>query len=85
MRETIRLIDESVKVMTPKTKQREVLRITSNLPEVYSKYFYTANEADPMQKKPFSLNKNQKELNKDPNSQTQTSKFKKSPRGTDNM
>ena len=85
MRETIRLIDESVKVMTPKTKQREVLRITSNLPEVYSKYFYTANETDPMQKKPFSLNKNQKELNKDPNSQTQTSKFKKSPRGTDNM
>ena len=83
MRETIRLIDESVKVMTPNTKQREVMRITSNLPEVYSKYFYQGEEQDSMQKKPFSLNKTQKELNKGPN--TQTNKFQKTPRGTDNM
>ena len=84
MRETIRLIDESVKVMTPKTKQREVMRITSNLPEVYSKYFYATDDKGPLQKKPFSLNKTQKEFNKDPN-QTTTSKFMKTPRGTNNM
>lgn len=27
--------------MTPKTRQREIKRITSNLPEVYNRYFMT--------------------------------------------
>lgn len=27
--------------MTPRTRQREIKRITSNLPEVYNRYFFT--------------------------------------------
>ena len=30
--------------MTPKTKQREIKRITSNLPEVYNRYFFNADK-----------------------------------------
>lgn len=41
MNETFKSISDAAKVMTPRTKQREIKRITSNLPEVYNKYFFT--------------------------------------------
>ena len=41
MNETFKSISDANKVMTPRTKQREIKRITSNLPEVYNKYFFT--------------------------------------------
>ena len=58
--------------MTPKTRQREVNRITSNLPEVYNRYFMTMGPEDKLKlsnaspsdidiKGGFSLNKTQKD------------------------
>ena len=44
MKEAVKSISENVKVMTPRTKQREIKRITSNLPEVYNKYFFTVDK-----------------------------------------
>ena len=43
MNDTFKSISEKVTVMTPRTKQREVKKITSNLPEVYNKYFFTVD------------------------------------------
>ena len=71
MKGTFKSISDNVKVMTPRTKQREIKKITSNLPEVYNKYFFTVDQdgTKHMQqqpitnlKKPFSLNQNQKQL-----------------------
>ena len=71
MKGTFKSISENVKVMTPRTKQREIKKITSNLPEVYNKYFFTVDkdgtkhmQQQPITnlKKPFSLNQNQKQL-----------------------
>ena len=44
MNETFKSISDANKVMTPRTKQREIKRITSNLPEVYNKYFFTQDK-----------------------------------------
>ena len=64
--DTFKSIGENVKAMTPRTKQREIKRITSNLPEVYNKYFFTVDNdgTKHMQqstitnlKRPFDLHK----------------------------
>ena len=41
---TLKSTAVDAKSMTPKTKQREIKRITSNLPEVYNRYFFNAEK-----------------------------------------
>ena len=65
---------QGAKVIKPKTRQREIKRITSNLPEVYNRYFMTMGPSNTKKEElnlnsqskldlkiGFSLNKTQKD------------------------